>query len=73
MRIGGPRIDASMLIPLLVMAMGFALLFAALLLLRMRTALERAQGAGAAPQCPGRVSHRARAEARRLSAQPAVR
>src|SRR5262245_49587193 len=40
MRIGGPRIDVSMLVPLLVMAIGFTLLFAALLLLRMRTALN---------------------------------
>jgi heme exporter protein C len=40
MRIGGPRIDVSMLVPLLVMAAGFALLFTALLLLRMRTALN---------------------------------
>jgi heme exporter protein C len=40
MRIGGPRIDVSMLVPLLVMAAGFALLFAALLLLRMRTVLN---------------------------------
>jgi heme exporter protein C len=40
MRIGGPRIAVSMLAPLLVMALGFALLFAALLMLRMRTALN---------------------------------
>jgi heme exporter protein C len=40
MRIGGPRIDVSMLVPLLVMAAGFTLLFMALLLLRMRTALN---------------------------------
>jgi len=39
-RLGGPTIDMSMLVPLLVMAVGFALLFAALLLLRMRTALN---------------------------------
>lgn len=37
MRIGGPRIDISMLAPLLLMAVGFTLVFAALLLLRMRT------------------------------------
>ena len=40
MRLGGPRIAASLLIPLLVMAVGFALLFASLLLLRMRTLLN---------------------------------
>jgi heme exporter protein C len=40
LRLGGPTIDASMLLPLLVMALGFGLLFAWLLLLRMRTALN---------------------------------
>src|SRR5213079_1360051 len=40
LRLGGPRIDVSMLVPLLVMALGFALLFGWLLLLRMRTALN---------------------------------
>jgi heme exporter protein C len=40
MRLGGPTIDASMLVPLFVMAGGFTLLFAALLVLRMRTALN---------------------------------
>ncbi|HZK90360.1 MAG TPA: heme ABC transporter permease [Stellaceae bacterium] len=40
LRLGGPAIDASMLVPLLIMAAGFALLFATLLLLRMRTALN---------------------------------
>ncbi|MBV8889790.1 MAG: heme ABC transporter permease [Alphaproteobacteria bacterium] len=40
MRLGGPSIDVSMLVPLLVMAAGFGLLFATLLLLRMRTALN---------------------------------
>jgi heme exporter protein C len=39
MRPGGPTIALPMLVPLLVMALGFALLFATLLLLRMRTAL----------------------------------
>jgi len=42
-RLGGPTIAASMLWPLLVMAVGFTLLFAALLLLRMRTALVAAR------------------------------
>ena len=40
MRLGGPRIDVSMLVPLLVMATGFLLLFLALLMLRMRAALN---------------------------------
>src|ERR1700680_1947207 len=38
-RLGGPAIDRSMLVPLLVMAVGFMLYFAALLMLRMRTAI----------------------------------
>ena len=40
MRVGGPRIDVSMLVPLLVMAAGFSLLFLTLLMLRMRTILN---------------------------------
>jgi heme exporter protein C len=40
LRVGGPTIDISMLLPLLVMAGGFALLFLWLLLIRMRTALN---------------------------------
>src|SRR5713226_1786048 len=40
MRVGGPRIDISLLAPLLVMAVAFVLLFGWLLLLRMRTALN---------------------------------
>jgi hypothetical protein len=39
-RLGGPKIDVAMLIPLLVMAVGFSLLFLALTMLRMRTALN---------------------------------
>jgi heme exporter protein C len=39
MRLGGPAIYLSMLIPLLVMTAGFTMLFLALLLLRMRTLL----------------------------------
>jgi len=39
-RIGGPRIDSAMLVPLLTMAAGFGLLFAALTMSRMRTALN---------------------------------
>jgi heme exporter protein C len=40
MRLGGPTIDISMLVPLLVMAAGFLLLFLTLLLLGMRAALN---------------------------------
>jgi heme exporter protein C len=40
LRIGGPTIDIAMLAPLLIMALGFMLLFAALLMLRMMTALN---------------------------------
>ncbi len=42
-RLDGPTIAASMLWPLLIMALGFTLLFATLLLLRMRTALIAAK------------------------------
>jgi len=42
-RLGGPTIDASMLWPLLVMALGFTLFFATLLLVRMRTLLIAAK------------------------------
>jgi heme exporter protein C len=40
MRMGGPRIDIAMLVPLLVMAAGFSALFLVLLLIRMRTILN---------------------------------
>src|SRR5204862_149240 len=39
-RLGGPMIAVSMLVPLLVMATGFLLLFLTLLMLRMRAALN---------------------------------
>jgi heme exporter protein C len=39
-RLGGPTIDRSMLVPLLVMGFGYLLLFKTLLLVRMRTALN---------------------------------
>jgi len=41
LRLRGPTIAASLLLPLLVMAIGFMLLFGWLLLLRMRTALNQ--------------------------------
>jgi heme exporter protein C len=40
LRLGGPTIALSMLVPLLIMAAAFWLLFASLLMLRMRTALN---------------------------------
>ena len=39
MRLGGPTVDCSILTPLLVMAVAFTLLFAVLLVIRMRAAL----------------------------------
>ena len=55
-RLGGPKIDVAMLIPLLVMAAGFALLFATLTMLRMRTALnERRALAMRLNRAPGPV------------------
>jgi heme exporter protein C len=38
-KLGGPSVHASMLVPLLAMGIGFTLLFAALTLVRMRSAL----------------------------------
>ncbi len=67
LRLGAPTIALSMLVPLLVMAAAFWLLFASLLMVRMRTALNerkalalrlnqrplpRAARAGAAPSAP---------------------
>jgi heme exporter protein C len=40
LRVGGPTIAVSMLVPLLIMALGFGLFFLTLLMLRMRTALN---------------------------------
>ena len=40
LRTGGPTIDKSMLVPVMVMAFGYLLLFVTLLLVRMRTALN---------------------------------
>ena len=72
MRIGGPRIDISMLVPLLVMAAGFSLLFVALLMLRMRTVLnERKAMALRLNAVPAAAPHSAREPA--ASAHPAMR
>ncbi len=70
MRIGGPRIDVAMLVPLLVMAASFALLFVTLLLLRMRTVLNERRAMALrlnAGSGPPRVERR-----RALPAQPVV-
>ncbi|HUI34666.1 MAG TPA: heme ABC transporter permease [Stellaceae bacterium] len=40
LRAGGPTIDKSMLVPLIIMAFGYLLLFVTLLLVRMRTSLN---------------------------------
>ena len=63
MRLGGPRIDPSMLAPLLVMAVGFLLLFLTLLLVGMRAALNERKALAlrlnSAPG-PGRIAVRER-------------
>src|SRR5215471_8545117 len=71
-RVGGPTIDRSMLVPLLVMIFGFTFLFAALLMLRMRTALN--QRRTMVLRLNGRVAPAFRAERERpVSAKPATR
>jgi heme exporter protein C len=72
MRFGGPTIAISMLVPLLVMAAGFLLLFLTLLMLRMRTALnERKALALRLNAAPARA--RVAAGERSPAPQPAVR
>ena len=71
-RLGGPRIDIAMLVPLLAMAAGFSLLFLALTMLRMRTALnERRALAMRLNQRPGPM--RAAGREQVPSARPAMR
>ena len=41
LRFGGPSIDPAMLLPLMLMAGGFTLLFAYLVIIRMQTELAR--------------------------------
>jgi heme exporter protein C len=66
MRIGGPRIDISMLAPLLIMAVGFTLLFVVLLMaLNERKAMALRLNSGSAPAGP-------RARERAVSAHTAV-
>jgi heme exporter protein C len=72
-RLGAPTIALSMLVPLLVMALGFGLLFATLLLLRMRSLLiERKAQAVRLNRHPFRVrrEHAAAADFRAGAALP---
>jgi heme exporter protein C len=71
-RIGGPKIDISMLVPLLVMAAGFSVLFLALLMLRMRTVLNERR-AMALRLNAGAVPARRAEREQVISAHPAVR
>jgi heme exporter protein C len=71
MRIGGPRIDISMLAPLLIMALGFTLLFVVLLMLRMRTALNERKAMALRLNAPAMRTARPERE-RAVSARAAV-
>lgn len=55
-RLGGPTIDPSMLWPLLIMGLGYLLLFKTLLLVRMRTALNEARARALRLAAPQRLS-----------------
>ncbi len=55
-RMGGPTIDPSMLWPLLIMGLGYLLLFKTLLLVRMRTALNEAKARALRLAAPQRLS-----------------
>jgi heme exporter protein C len=73
LRLGAPTIALSMLVPLLVMAAGFMLLFLTLLMLRMRTGLnERKALALRLNSMPAPVPPRPRPEGA-ASARPALR
>ncbi len=67
-RAGGPTINSSMLWPLLVMAVGYLLLFKTLLLVRMRTALNERRARALLLGVPRR-----RAEAAPARATPVLR
>jgi heme exporter protein C len=74
LRLGKPTIALSMLMPLLVMALGFMLLFATLLLLRMRTELnERKASALRLNSIPSVAPARQRTEAPALARPAALR
>jgi heme exporter protein C len=71
-RLGRPTIDMSMLVPLLVMAAGFLLLFLTLLMVRMRTALnDRKATALRLNAAPARA--RVATADRAVAVQPAIR
>jgi heme exporter protein C len=71
-RLGRPAIDMAMLVPLLVMAAGFLLLFLTLLMVRMRTALnDRKAMALRLNAAPARA--RIATADRTGAAQPAIR
>jgi heme exporter protein C len=70
-RIGGPRIDISMLVPLLVIAAGFCLLFLTLLMLRMRTALNEHKAMALRLNAAPEATRRSAGE-RAVPAHPAV-
>src|ERR1700722_8193212 len=70
LRAGGPTIDRSMLVPLLIMVLGYALLFATLLLLRMRTVLNQRKARALRLAAPGRNTASAEPPA---DATPALR
>ena len=67
-RLGGPTIDPSMLWPLLIMGLGYLLLFKTLLLVRMRTALNEAKARALRLAAPQRSS-----EAPLPKAEPVLR
>jgi heme exporter protein C len=67
-RLGGPTIDPSMLWPLLIMGLGYLLLFKTLLLVRMRTALNEAKARALRLAAPQRAS-----EAPLAKAEPVLR
>jgi heme exporter protein C len=72
MRAGGPRIDISMLVPLLVMAAGFSLLFLTLLMLRMRTILNERKAMALRLNADPSPAHRSKREPA-VPVHPAVR
>ena len=55
-RMGGPTIDPSMLWPLMIMVLGYLLLFKTLLLVRMRTALNEAKARALRLAAPARAA-----------------
>ena len=77
LRVGGPTIDVSMLVPLLVMAVGFTLLFVDAAAAADAHRAQRAQGAGLAPRRRAdrreRLDQRPVPARRRRAAMSAVR